>query len=287
MDTTTAVISVQSFPLNATRRTARTARDILGEAARLPSHSRHVDAPQPPVVLRVQGQQRGPDYVLALLEERVLRARDSRGRRIRKDAHLLVAGVASYPGTHEEVELDPARYKAWGAATLKFLHAEYGEHLISAVLHKDETRPHVHFYLVPAESDFTAGAIHPGQAAARPFTKAQVRERQSAYRAAMTAFLDRYYAAVAHLGLTRTGGTPRKTLPRAQHLARVEREEICARKSQIREQEERAQVLAAEIARLKDEKIALEKSIRDRALELGTGISEADRAHARACGITI
>lgn len=294
MDNQTAVISVQTYPLNATSRSARTARDILSEAARLPSHSRHVDEPQKPVALITNGTRRGPDYVLALLEERVLRARDSRGRKIRKDAHLLIAGVASYPGTHDDVERDPARYKEWGRATLAFLHAEYGEHLISAVLHRDETRPHIHFYLVPSESDFTAGALHPGQAAARPFTKSQVRERQSAYRDAMTAFLDRYHAAVAHLGLTRTGGKPRKTLPRAQHIARVEREEICARKAQIKDQEAELAMLQAEIARLKveqkkqaAEQAALEAAIRARALELGAGISEADAAMLRAAGITI
>lgn len=294
MDTQTAIISIQSFPLNATKRTARTASSILGEASRLATHSRHVDAPQAPVVLRVHGELRGPEYVMALLEDRAARARDPLGRKIRRDAHVLVAGVSSYPGTHAEVAQDPERYKAWGRATLAFLHNEFGEHLAAAVLHRDETRPHLHFYVVPPLEDFTTAAVHPGQAASRATRDQPAKARYALYREVMSAMADRYHAAVAHLGLTRTGGTPRKTLPRREHIARVEREEICARKSQLarqaeelQAQEEKLQAMAAEIRRMAAEREALEKSIRDRALELGAGISEADAAKLRACGITI
>ena len=128
-------------------------------------------------------------------------ARDAAGRRLRKDAPVLLAGVATYParstGMSDGVRTD---YLAWEVDTIAWLRQRYGDRLQGVVRHEDEAFVHIHFLVVP---DFESGermeAIHPGRAAAKAAkdAKADAREQNRRYRAAMRSLQDDFFQAVS------------------------------------------------------------------------------------------
>ncbi len=177
-------------------------RDVLAEANREPQACLHVPRPRPPYLLH------GPS--LAELEAEVgaihARSTDAAGRRLRKDASVLLAGVASYPRGGIE-------YSYWRQSTLEWLQTEFGEHLRSVVEHTDEAHPHLHFYVVNPHGG-NVKDLHPGFRAAKG---AQTpKEQRLAYNTAMRAFQDRFWEHVAGpSGLSRLG-PGRQRMSRAQ-----------------------------------------------------------------------
>ena len=72
-----------------------------------------------------------------------------RGRKIRSDANVAGSVVLTLPK-----EIDPEdeeRVQAWTQETLRFLHEEMPGQLAYAVLHRDESRPHIHAAVVPID----------------------------------------------------------------------------------------------------------------------------------------
>ena len=177
-------------------------RDVLAEASREPQACLHVPRPRPPILLH------GPS--LAELEAEIgtihARSTDAAGRRLRKDASVLLAGVASYPRGGIE-------YGYWKQCTLEWLQIEFGEHLRTVVEHTDETHPHLHFYVVNPDGG-NVKDLHPGFRAAKG---AQTpKEQRLAYNTAMRAFQDRFWEHVAGpSGLARLG-PGRQRMSRAQ-----------------------------------------------------------------------
>lgn len=177
-------------------------RDVLAEVNREPQACLHVLSPKAPILLR------GPSLAELEIEIGAIHGRstDVAGRRLRKDASVLLAGVASYP--HAGVE-----YEYWKQCAVEWLQLEFGEHLRSVVEHIDEAHPHLHFYVVnPAEGNVKN--LHPGFRAAKG---AQTpKEQRLAYNTAMRAFQDRFWEHVAGpSGLARLG-PGRQRMSRAQ-----------------------------------------------------------------------
>lgn len=177
-------------------------RDIIAEASREPQACLHVPSPTPPILLH------GP--TLAELEAEVAtihgRSTDAAGRRLRRDASVLLAGVASY-------RRDGSEYEYWKRATVEWLQLEFGEGLRTVVEHTDEAHPHLHFYAVNSTSG-NVKDMHPGFRASKgaPTPK----EQRVAYNTAMRAFQDRFWEHVAGpSGLARLG-PGRRRLSRAQ-----------------------------------------------------------------------
>jgi hypothetical protein len=127
---------------------------VCAEALREPDACTHVQGPIQPEVLF--GDLAGLESEIATLAET---ARDARGHKIRKDATVLLAGVASYPPY-----ADPAGYDRWEALTMEFIKAEYGADLKAVVRHIDEPAKHLHFFSTP--DDLKAKRLHRGYAAA-------------------------------------------------------------------------------------------------------------------------
>jgi hypothetical protein len=201
-------VHISVYSLHPPKKTSRGAdrkwavRDVLAEASREPQACLHVPRPRPPNLLH------GPS--LAELEAEIgaihARSTDAAGRRLRKDASVLLAGVASYPRGGIE-------YGYWKQCTLEWLQIEFGEHLRTVVEHTDETHPHVHFYVVNPDGG-NVKDLHPGFRAAKG---AQTpKEQRLAYNSAMRAFQDRFWEHVAGpSGLARLG-PGRQRMSRAQ-----------------------------------------------------------------------
>ncbi len=180
--------------------------DILGEASRTPGHCPHVPNPgEPEVVAGVH-----PTELLARHDELVASRRIA-GKRNKQDVHTLAAAVYSWPEVVEYT--DRERFARFVADVLAF-HRKHVGPVDSAVVHWDETYPHLHVYT----SDMDARRLSPGWRARREAEAAGLRGRSvsEAYKAAMTGWQDSFYAEVGQLsGLDRYG-------PRRQRLTRRE-----------------------------------------------------------------
>jgi len=167
-------------------------REIAAEAARNAAESRHVVVSRPPI--RIFGV--APEDLPSIVDERLDGARDSRGRKIRKDAKVLLAGVASFPVPLDNVnrsQIAAERYRAWARVAVAWLRKEYGPALVSVIAHHDENYPHLHFFAVP---DFRAGQamadLHPGMRAIADISGGK-REKDQAYKTAMRGLQERFW----------------------------------------------------------------------------------------------
>lgn len=181
-------------------------RDVAAEAERKREHCMHVEQPQEPI--RVFGC--SPSEAVEQAEAWGAQAKDAKGRKLRSDAPVLLAGVLSYPRQGEEWPEFKEKALAW-------LKSEYGDNLVSVIEHQDEQHPHIHFYAVPKPGQ-SFNNLHQGRAAAaeakrKGETKAA---QQYAHNNAMRDWQDRLYQAVGReFGLARLG-------PKRQRLTRAE-----------------------------------------------------------------
>lgn len=214
-------IHVSSYARNKPKKAGKgkdrkwTVRDIAGEAERAPEHSLHVPVPQKPSLLFGVL----PSEAVAEAERRAIESKDVRGRKIRKDAHVLLAGVASHPATVGQlVDLATRKnYEQWSRDTLDWLKQKYGKSLLSVVEHLDEKHPHLHFYVVPQVGPgFNAKSLHDGFKAAES-AKNQV-EQKRLYCDAMRALQDDFFRAVGARHQQARLGPRRRRLTRAQWL---------------------------------------------------------------------
>lgn len=181
-------------------------RDVAAEAERKREHCMHVEQPQAPI--RVFGC--SPSEAVEQAEAWGAQAKDAKGRKLRSDAPVLLAGVLSYPRQGEE-------WPEFKEMALAWLKSEYGDNLVSVIEHQDEQHPHIHFYAVPKPGQIF-NVLHQGRAAAaeakrKGETKAA---QQYAHNNAMRDWQDRLYQAVGReFGLARLG-------PKRQRLTRAE-----------------------------------------------------------------
>lgn len=192
---------------------------IFEEARRDPAACLHVETPRLPVI--VYGAD--IDRVEAMHDEAAADARTvpkgGKERRVRQDQHTLMTVVASHPHTMAEVADDPAKRaeaELWEAMTVDWLRDLYGDGLVSVVRHEDESRWHIHAYILPRDREMKAAGLHPGLVAKAEImaagprdgedSKAMNKRGDSAYKAAMRGWQDAYFDAVAvRCGLARIG----------------------------------------------------------------------------------
>lgn len=184
-------------------------RDILAEAGREPGNYYHVENAKPPIA------------ILGTLAEAEKAAhewadntKDAKGRKLRKDALCMLAGVISLPA---EKKQDWEKFKR---SSVEYLKHKYGDRLKAVVEHTDETHPHIHFYIVPKIGE-KFDDIHDGKkAAAQAKAQGEIKGKQNhEYIEAMRRLQDNFYDKVASMfGLTRLG-PGRRRLTRAQWKA--------------------------------------------------------------------
>ncbi|MCW0981103.1 plasmid recombination protein [Agrobacterium sp. BT-220-3] len=211
---------------------------VFGEARRDPAASLHVATPAPPLIVygvSVDEVERMHD---AAADAARTTPKGGKERHVRQDQHTLLTVVASHPATMEAVRGDAAmraEVERWERLTVAWLREQYGDRLSSVVRHEDETRWHVHAYVLPDDPAMRATALHPGQSATSAVmlagpaededSKALNKRGDREYKRAMREWQDSYHAAVAQpCGLTRLG-------PAGRRLSRTEwqREKVQAR----------------------------------------------------------
>ena len=192
---------------------------VIAEAIRAEGNCPHVADPKPPRYIV------GDDSVMQGMQaeiEQNLEEHHKRigGRKIRADAHVLLAGVASFPRDLQKSE--PETYAKWESKTVGWLQKKYGDNLKAVLMHDDEDHPHIHFYVYSAEK-VNAKELHDGYVAAAKFPPI-TKEAGIAHANAMREMQSAYYAEVAHdCGLLRDG-PKRKRMDRATYKA-IQREE--------------------------------------------------------------
>lgn len=192
----------------ARRKSHENAYDILKEAERAPGSAPHVRNPKPPIQLH--GIPIGS--VRDQLDAFVRTARDRRGAPVRRDGTVLYAIVASYPRAWRELdhEGELELYQQWRGAVVDWLCSIFGDSLQSAVEHIDETRPHLHGFVIPplCLRNRIDHRLHPGHAA-RDAVLESGGDRlagERAYRNGMRAWQDKFHEAVScRFGHGRTG----------------------------------------------------------------------------------
>lgn len=194
-------------------------RGVIAEAVRDPGDCPHVASPEPPRYLL------GDDAVMRGMQSDIERNLDLHharmgGRKLRSDAHVLLAGIASFPRGLQTAE--PDTYEKWEGLTVEWLNRKYGQDLRAVLMHDDEEHPHIHFYVYSPER-VNAKELHDGYAAAAHLP-VLTKEAGIAHADAMRAMQSSYYAEVAHeCGLLRDGPKRRRE-SRASYKAR-QREE--------------------------------------------------------------
>ena len=190
--------------------------DVIAEALRDEGHIAHVENPQTPTFLI------GCEITLRELESEIEKKcaleKERTGKAPRKDMHVLLAGVASYP---RELETDdPSAYEKWEKATVNWLKKKYGDNLRCVLRHQDEAHPHIHFFVCD-RTRVNAKELHDGYAASAglPLSK----ESKIVFNDAMRDFQSDYYAKVGHAAGLLRDGPKRKRMPNPEYK-RTQRE---------------------------------------------------------------
>ena len=218
---------------------------IVGEALRSPLNCPHIAHPKQPI--KVYGKN------LEDLESSCISWSDSlakiTGRKTRKDALCLVAGVVSAPHT-----IDTEDWHKFRDETVGWLKGKYGDQLHTVLEHTDEANPHIHFYVVPKTGQ-RFDSIHDGKRAVSENTGTLKRSQNEAYKAAMRALLDDFNTSVGlPNGMLRYGPRRRRLTRRAwkeeqaqASSVRIELESIATRKQDFEKTSEeiRAKLKAA------------------------------------------
>lgn len=171
---------------------------VVNEAIREKNSIPHVENPKAPTY--IYGKP------LEVLEETCNTwadsMKDAQGRKLRKDALCLAAGVVSMPA-----ETTPEAWEAFKIDAVEHLKAKYGDRLQTVIEHTDESHPHLHFYVVPRPGE-RFEAVHQGKMAAAESKRAGGLKgaQNQAYKSAMRQYQDEFFETVGiKNGLTRIG----------------------------------------------------------------------------------
>jgi hypothetical protein len=220
-----------------------------------------------------------PSEVVAVAEERADLATDKLGRKLRKDAQIMLAGVASYPVPISELNPNDEALNYWLKLNYKFLRKKYGNRLKSIVAHTDEPFFHIHFYIIPDFDDpqtkkLSIAQVHDGIRARNFVGGKKAKEKMSAYKEAMRGLQDEYFESVGKLcGLTREGANKRRLTRCAWKVEQAAAERLANSLKVVKDIENKAKTLDLEQRELLCER----KGLLERETKLVTLKSEADK----------
>ena len=138
----------------------------------------------------------GPNtFIGARAEINSIRREQPDGRKVRSDANVIAQMIATLPG-----ELDDDQLNAWCETTVEWAREQAPGRLLYAVLHRDESRSHIHLALVPEEDTgkLSYKALYGGEPRRKKGAKAP-----PAGALKMIALQDSYAEALAPLGVAR------------------------------------------------------------------------------------
>lgn len=210
----------------------RSASDIAAEAERKEAHCKHVTEPQQPKLLWGVSPSQAVAEATAWAEGE----KDAQGRKLRKDALCLLAGVVSVSARDKDT------WEEHKARSINWLKSKYGERLKSVVEHTDEANPHLHFYCVPKSGE-RFETVHDGYKASAEAKKAGDLKgaQNTAYKQAMKTLQDRFNSDVAiKVGLTRIGPKRRRLSRKDWKLEQTQAKAILYAKSRAKKIESKA-----------------------------------------------
>ena len=251
----------------------QSARGVAKEAERAPEASQHIDNPRAPIY--VYGDK--PSEIVTQAEKLAQQYKDLKGRKIRKDGQVLLAGIASYPIPTSEFDIHADHFKEWTRLNFKFLKNEYGDQLTGIVLHVDESHPHIHFYVLPKPSNegyLHIRSVHCGMAARDQVHEKEMgagKIRSRLYKEAMRAFQDRYFETVGKpLGMAREGPKRRRLSRKQWKEEQAHQERQAQQQRQLDEQQKKVDQKTAHCERRFEEakdKIQEAKKVRLKVLK--------------------
>ena len=188
------------------KRGAHNVSSIVNEAARLQGAIPHISDPCSPTYLYGDPL----EELSVTCDNWCDSVTDAKGKKTRKDALCLIAGVVSAPNSIGEVEWGKLR-----SDSVEWLKNRYGKRLRTIVEHTDEANPHIHFFVVPLHGE-RFDQVHDGKRAAAANRGKKKGDQNIAYKMAMRDFLDDY---------SRDVGVPNALLrfgPRRRRLSRAD-----------------------------------------------------------------
>ncbi|EIV1736985.1 hypothetical protein L7E62_003554 [Vibrio parahaemolyticus] len=256
---------IDTYALNASK-DKKAFGTVVKEFMREPGNCPHVPHPLPPKILY------GVNAYVAeqMIKERVAKAKDKIGRKIRKDAQVALSGVVSFP--RELRDESEEFYQSWVRKNIDHFKKKYGVNLISIIEHDDEEHPHLHYTVSVPESVINGECnimfIHE-PVKMRETTKGGRKKKYAAYKKAFIALQDEYFNEVAiHFGLLRTGPR-RKRLTRKEYMTAKHEAKLVA--NAIHENEQRQKELtqqAKKIESKQDKLSTLEISVKKNAKQV-------------------
>jgi len=246
---------------------------VANEAERVSDACPHVDSPRPYKLMMGCKPSEAADIAILRSEQ----GKDKLGRKLRKDAQIMLAGVASYPVPIAELNPSDEALNHWLKLNYKFLRKKYGNRLKSIIAHTDEPYFHIHFYIIPEPDDegkMNIGQVHDGILARDLVGGKQAKEKMRAYKGAMRALQDDYFESVGKLcGLTREGANKRRLSRSAWKVEQAAAERLADSLKTVDEIESKAKKLDFE----KEELLQERNRLREKESELIVLTEEADK----------
>lgn len=245
-------IHVESYSLSASKSSVGRPKEglcvssIVAEATRQPRAIPHIAQPMPP--RHIHG--RPLEELQGACERWSKSISDARGRKLRKDALCLAAGVISAPDGMTD-------WDGFKSDAVEWLKRKYGDRLHTVIEHTDEKHPHLHFYAIPRPGE-RFETVHQGrEASALAKANGGLKGQQNqAYKAAMREYNDDFFVQVAmHHGMARIGPGRRRLSREQWKLEQVQAASIATAK------------VVAEMALAKADEI--EKTARERGFQAG------------------
>ncbi len=216
---------------------------IANEAERVSEACPHVDSPRPYKLMMGCKPSEAADIAILRSEQ----GKDKLGRKLRKDAQIMLAGVASYPVPIAELNPSDEALNHWLKLNYKFLRKKYGNRLKSIVAHTDEPYFHIHFYIIPElddEGKMNIGQVHDGILARDLVGGKKAKEKMRAYKKAMRALQDDYFESVGKIcGLTREGANKRRLSRSAWKVEQAAAERLASSLKTVDEIKSKARAL--------------------------------------------
>jgi hypothetical protein len=199
---------------------------MIGEVTRTKGCHPHIQHTAEPKLLFG----RNPFEIAAEATILSLRAKDSRGRRLRRDGKVLVSGVVTYPIPRVDLEQSAVErdiYESWKTETLAWLLERSGIVIECVIEHSDEEYMHIHYFALPtltADLRLNFDAVHPGRRARDAAAKKTGIQRaavQAAYQCAMIDWHNSFFNEVSvRFGHERFG-------PKRRRIARDRYKILC------------------------------------------------------------
>lgn len=235
---------------------------VIGEALREAGFHSHIEKPNAPEVK--YGSLNDLAAIRDEIADKIENEKDPRGRKIRTDKNILLAGVTSFAkpiaAMADASPDEKQEFEVWKELTIDFLKSEFGDNLRCVLEHTDEEYPHLHFYVLDKNTVSHTMELHPGFAAKNKADKSSRKAKDQAYRDAMGQWQDKYHTEVAsYCGLTRLG-------PKVQRLNRPEwkaRKQEAKALAEVRKQIDQSyEELEAELDGLEQEKQIIDKKVK-------------------------